>query len=101
MKYNNMNDNIGIDQDIIFGIYKNNKKLVFDLRVWLVARGILDVTGVGRANISDICKIIKIREDYLRRTCNKSPFFRKLNKQDIYYVSDIKIKDKYSLWTKR
>lgn len=77
---------IKINLSILFHYYRNNKEEMTALRIWFIARHILDTTGEGRVNLKKLSEFSLLSNDYLKNICKTSKLFRAINSH-IYYCS--------------
>lgn len=93
----NKNKVVAIYLSILFHFYRNHKDQITDLRLWFIARHILDETGKGWVSYAELSKTSKLTENYLVRICRKSKFFRQVSRLKIHYLSAYKIAKKHKV----
>ena len=92
---------IKIHLPILFHFYREHKECITELRIWLIARYILDTNGSGKASFDELKKISNLSSDYLLRICKKTGFFWGIKKEIVYYKSANRIAKKHRINIKR
>ena len=83
-------------QDLLFYVYKEKKNLMIWLRLWFIARHIVDVEWSWFADIKQLSKYSKLQSSYIARICNQSIFFYSIENNKVNYVSENRVCKK--LW---
>ena len=88
MSFDNYMQTIKFRQDLLFEVYKNHKERVNELRLWFIARNIIDQEWIWFVEPKSLSKVSKLKLDSVLRISRKSIFFIKTDKNKIYYVSN-------------
>ena len=95
---------VSFNYNLMRHFYCGHKKELTGLRIYLVARQIIDLKGenCGRAEVKALCKILKISIKYLRAQCRRCPdLFSGYSQRFVYYRSLRKIIKSHRLDSKK
>lgn len=85
-----------INLNLFFHFYKHHKDELTSLRLWCIARYILDKNGRGCVNLDPLCDLSGVNKQYFSKKCLNSKLF-KLAGVYVYYLSSRKIITKHRL----
>lgn len=85
-----------INLEFLFKIYSMRKQYLTPLRLWLIARFVLDEKGTGCVDTNRLCARSCIKKKYFRRKCIQSGFFREIGRST-YYVSSKNLHRKFDI----
>lgn len=88
---------ISIPYYLFFHILSKHKDQILELRLWAIARYILDIQKCGACNMTELARFAKIKPETLLKIIRKSQLFRGFGKHRVYYFSLFKIIQKHQL----
>ncbi len=87
-----------IHLNLLFHFYRFHKNEITEIRLWFIARNILDVKGIGFVDIKELAKLADVKIPYLKMICRKSIQFNGLYKNRLYYKSQNKLMRLHKLY---
>jgi len=84
--------------NLLFHFYRHHKKEITEIRLWFIARNVLDVKGGGYVDIRELSKLADIEIVYLRKICRRSNLFGGVDKYRVYYRSQNKLMRMHKLY---
>jgi len=84
--------------NLLFHFYRHHKKEITEVRLWFIARNILDVKRGGYVNIKELSKSANIKTAYLKKICRRSNLFGGMDKCRVYYKSQNKLMRMHKLY---
>lgn len=75
-------------QNVLFHFYRHRKSKITELRLWFIAKYVIDHEGKGSVAIKQLAKISKLKTEYVRRLCRGSTIlFNGCSPNRAYYRS--------------